>query len=118
MKAEDDAVKHVFNLIVTVTWLIGSAATAQAPVSPGFDLENASNSPITGAFAKPMASQKWGSPLAGSAVAVGKTARVQVASETNCLYDVRLVFADGHEESRRHVDVCKHDHVRTGRTGN
>lgn len=65
----------------------------------------------------PTAAQKWGSPLPESAVAPGQTGRVKVASETNCLYDVRLVFADGHEESHRKVDVCKHEHIRVADTG-
>jgi hypothetical protein len=112
-ESETDDVKNVINMTVVATCLMGYAASAQAPVRPGFDIQNASNSPITGAFAKPMASQKWGSLLPGSSVAVGRTARVNVTSETNCLYDVRLLFADGHEESRRHVDICKHDRVRT-----
>jgi hypothetical protein len=108
-----DSVRTILNLALIVASFICPAGLAQAPVSPGFDVQNASHSPITAAFAKPVASQKWGSPLPGSAIAAGKTARVTVASETNCLYDVRLVFADGHEESRHSVDVCKHDHVRT-----
>jgi hypothetical protein len=98
--------------------LAGYAVTittfAQAPLTPGFDIENASHLDILRAFAKPQAAAKWGSPLPGSSVPAGVSASIKVPSETNCMYDVRMVFADGHAEDRTKVDVCKHSRIRVG----
>jgi hypothetical protein len=95
---------------------IGGAitATAQAPLQPGFDLVNASRVNVTHVIAKPESSPNWGMPVPSSAVAAGKTGYIRIASETNCLYDVRIVFADKRTEDRHKVDVCKHDRITTG----
>jgi hypothetical protein len=96
---------------------IGSLATvrAQAPLQPGFDLVNASNVNVMHVLAKPQSAPNWGMPVPSSAVAAGKTGYIRIASETNCLYDVRIVFADKRAEEHHKVDVCKHDRVTTGR---
>src|SRR5690349_13028666 len=92
---------------------IGSLATvrAQAPLQPGFDIVNTSNVNIVHVLAKPQSVPKWGMPVPSSAVAAGKTGYIRIASETNCLYDVRIVFADKQAEEHHKVDVCKHDRV-------
>jgi hypothetical protein len=89
----------------------------QAPVTPGFDIDNASKSNIVRAFAKPQSAAKWGSPLPNSSVRAGASGAIKVASETNCMYDVRIVFADGHTEERSKVDVCKRSRIRVGADG-
>ena len=89
-------------------------AFAQAPLAAGFDIENHSQLSVVRAFAKPQSAQKWGSPLPNSSVAASSTGSVKVASETNCLYDVRLEFSDGHAEERLKVDVCKHERIQLG----
>jgi hypothetical protein len=86
---------------------------AQAPLKPGFDVKNSASQAIKQVFAKPEGSPKWGSPLPHSAVAAGQTGSIKVPSETNCIFDVRLVFADGKTEEHDKVDVCKHASIET-----
>jgi hypothetical protein len=92
---------------------VATKATAQSPLVPGFDVENSSASAIRQIYAKPDGSPKWGSPLPNASVAPGKAGSIKVQSETNCLYDVRLVFADGRSEEHDKVDVCKHVRIST-----
>jgi hypothetical protein len=94
---------------------ISTIAMAQAPIEPGFDVFNSSAVAITHVVAKPDGSPSWGVPLPSSAVAAGKTGRIKLASETNCFYDVRLVFADRHVEEHEKVDVCKHSRIESGK---
>jgi hypothetical protein len=101
-------------LLGTASALLGGIqANAQSPLKPGFDVVNASALAIQQVFAKPDGSPNWGSPLPNAAVAAGKTGSIKVPNETNCKYDVRLVFADGTSEEHDKVDVCKHDRIET-----
>ena len=108
-------VRRLVYLALTVLLLISIAdvAAAQAPLKPGFDVMNSSSMAIKHVLAKPDGSPNWGSPLQNSAVAVGKSGSSKVPSETNCLYDVRLVFEDGRTEEHDKVDVCKHVRIDT-----
>ncbi len=100
-------------------WIGSVSATcfAQAPLMPGFDVQNTSSVNVVRVFAKPEAAADWGSPLPASSVPAGRTVSVKVVSETNCAYDVRLVFADAHTEEHHKVDICKHERIQTGKTG-
>jgi hypothetical protein len=106
--------KTARSLAMLAGFLVTLSARAQAPLTPGFDVENASHINIVRAFAKPESAAKWGSPLPGSSVPAGATGSIKVPSETNCVYSVRIVFADGHAEDRPKVDVCKHSRIRVG----
>jgi hypothetical protein len=106
--------KIACSLAMVAGYMVTIAIRAQAPLTPGFDIENASHTNIVRAFAKPQSAAKWGSPLADSSVPAGATGSIKVPSETNCVYDVRMVFADGHAEDRAKVDVCKHSRIRVG----
>ena len=97
---------------------IGSALVqAQSPLKPGFDVVNHSSQSIHQIFAKPDGSPNWGSPLPQAVVAPGKTGAIQVPSETNCRYDVRLVYKDGASEEHDKIDICKRQRIETQRKG-
>jgi hypothetical protein len=74
---------------------------------PGLQIVNHTKSAITQVYAKPSGSPKWGSKLADAKIPAGNTQWVKVPSETNCSYDMRFVYADGHEEERAHTDICQ-----------
>ncbi|MDB6088022.1 MAG: hypothetical protein JWN85_806 [Gammaproteobacteria bacterium] len=100
-----------YHMACALLMLNGVHSYAQAPLHPGFDVTNSSGVGITAVYAKPAGSPVWGSPLPGGRIAAGATQSVVVPSETNCSYDVRLVFENGRTELRGGVDVCKHVRV-------
>lgn len=98
--------------LIAALW-VPVIAIAQAPIEPGLEIKNASSQAIQHVLAKPNSSPKWGSPLANSAVPAGKTRDLQVVRESNCVFDVRLVFAGGKTEDHPKVDVCKRAVIET-----
>jgi hypothetical protein len=96
--------------------LTGASAWAQAPLHPGSKIVNKADTPIQEIRAAPAGVTDWShNKLEGGPLAPGQTRDIRLMTETNCLYDVRAVFADGTTEDRHNVDICKHqDTVFTG----
>ena len=91
------------------------AALAQSPLNPGVTLVNHSSAAITQVLVKPAGSSKWGgNVLDGGRIDPQSTRPLHVAVETNCFYDLRIVYGDGHSEERPKVDLCKHQDVVLG----
>ena len=57
---------------------------------------------------KKPADKEWQRDLLGQkALGVGKLADVEFVTTTDCVFDLRVTFDDGHKIEKHKVDVCK-----------
>lgn len=110
--------RHALPLIwlVCATAPLGApAALAQAPQNPSFNLVNRASVPIKELFFTPAGDANWGrNRLEGATIAPGASYPARRRADGNCIFDVRVVFADGRIEDRRGLDTCKVDDVAFG----
>lgn len=86
-------------------------ASAQ-PQNPSFNLANKSAQPIRELFATPAGEASWGqNRLTSGPVSPGASFAVRLPQGKNCIYDLRVVYADGVREQRQAVNVCRADDV-------
>ena len=82
-------------------------ALAQAP-NPSFNLSNRGNQPINELYATPAGVDRWGRDrLANNSLPAGSSFPVRLPADGNCVYDIRVVFADGQSEEKRRVNTCR-----------
>ena len=101
----------------------GFGATRRPPVSqtPLFTLVNRSPRIIRELFVTSAGNANWGqNQLDGknggvAAIPQGASFIVRRRPEQSCVYDLRLVYADGNTEDRRGVNICAVDNVVIGR---
>jgi hypothetical protein len=87
----------------------GSAG--QAPLNPGFDVDNQAKVAIKRLDLRPEGTLSWGeNKLGGRLLAPGQSATIREFTETNCKYRMRAIFQDGRTEEKP-VDVCRYDRV-------
>ena len=93
--------------------LLIAAAThgpAWAESNPSFNVANRANSVITELYASPAGVTNWGrNRLVGVAVPPGQRYAIRLPADGNCVYDVRVVYANGEPEERRGVNTCNLD---------
>ena len=98
-----------------VLLLAGSAAAhAQAPAAPNpsFSLSNGGRQAINELYATPAGVDRWGQDrLAQNSLAPGQSFPVRLPADGNCIYDIRVVYADGKPEEKRRVNTCQADSV-------
>lgn len=88
--------------------LAGSPARAQS--NPSFNVANRASSVINELYASPAGVTNWGrNRLAGVAVPPGQRYAIRLPADGNCIYDVRVVYADGRSDERRGVNTCTLD---------
>lgn len=90
------------------------AAAAHGPgwaqSNPSFNVANRTSSTITELYASPAGVTNWGrNRLVGVAVPPGQRYAIRLPADGNCVYDVRVVFANGEPEERRGVNTCNLD---------
>lgn len=100
--------------------LIGPAA-AQAPSSsapsssapnPSFNVVNRASGVISQVFATPAGMTTWGRDrIGGHPIPPGQTGPVRLPADGNCVYDVRIVYANGQSDERRGLNTCNVDNV-------
>ena len=101
-------------LLVLTATLTPQASRADAP-NPSFYLVNRSNQAINEAYASPNSARNWGSDRLGDAtVAPGGNAAVRLLADGNCVFDLRVVYEDGHADERRAVNTCGVDNISFG----
>lgn len=84
---------------------------ADAP-NPSFYLVNRGAQPINEAYASPATASGWGRERLGDTpVAPGGNAPVRLLANGSCVFDLRVVYADGMAEERRRVNICSLNHV-------
>lgn len=87
--------------------LVPGLAVAQGG-NPSFNLVNRAPQAINEVYATPAGVDRWGRDrLARSFLAPGQMFPVQLPADGNCVYDLRIVYADGRPEERRRLDTCE-----------
>ena len=109
--------------VLTVLLLAIPGADAQRPPPAGsatFTLANRTTTPIKEIFATPAGLGNWGqNRLDGrngnpTSLAPGATYAVRRRAAAQCIFDLRVVFADGKAEERKGVNVCAIEEVTIG----
>jgi hypothetical protein len=91
-----------------------SAAQAQTQ-NPSFNLLNHGRSAITQLYFTPAGDANWGrNRLRGGSIAPGASYAARRRIDGNCIFDIRVVFADGRIEDRRNLNTCTADDVAFG----
>jgi hypothetical protein len=111
-------------LAVLLALLLAGAANAQRPPPPGqntsFTLVNRTTMVIHELFATPSGLGNWGqNRLDGrngnpTSIAPGGSYAVRHRADSNCNFDLKVVFADGKAEERKGVNVCASEEVTIG----
>lgn len=88
----------------------GSGGPQQNPAAeanPSFNLVNSGNRPVRQVFASPSTDQNWGPDRLGAdVVPPGQVYPVRLPAG-ECIYDLRIVFADGQSQERRRINLCE-----------
>jgi hypothetical protein len=110
-------------ILFAILLSISGAAHAQRPPPPGqasFTLVNRTPMVIKELFATPGGLGNWGqNRLDGrngnpNSLAPGASYAVRRRADTMCIFDLRVVFADGKSEERKGVNVCATEEVAIG----
>jgi hypothetical protein len=100
-----------FGLAAFTAIIVAGTAAAQAP-NPSFNIVNRGSSPINQAFATPAGMTTWGRDrIANHPIPPGQTAPVRLPADGSCLYDIRVVYANGQSDERRNLNTCNLDNV-------
>ena len=90
--------------------LVAGAASAQP--NPSFYLVNRSSSPINQVFATPSGVPSWGSDRLGDDIVdPARVYPLRLPADGHCIYDLRVVYADGHADERRNLNTCALDNI-------
>ena len=92
--------------------LLSGSASAQNAANPSFALINGGRQAIQELYATPAGVDRWGRDrLADKYLAPGQSFPVRLPADGNCVYDIRVVYADGRPEEKRRVNTCTLDNV-------
>lgn len=88
-----------------------SPAKAQAP-NPSFNVVNRTANAINEVYATTAGTTTWGRDRIGNRpIPPGQTGPIRLPADGNCVYDVRVVYANGQSEERRGLNTCSVDNV-------
>jgi len=88
------------------------AAVAQQPPNPSFNLVNRSNSPINEVYATSAGMANWGRDRLGNDnIPPGQSYQIRLPADGNCIYDIKVVYANGQTDERRGMNTCTVDNV-------
>ncbi len=100
-----------FWLAAVLAGLVAGPAAAQTP-NPSFNVVNRGSSAIRQVFATPAGMTTWGRDrIDGRPIAPGQTGPVRLPADGSCVYDIRVVYANGQADERRNLDTCNVDNV-------
>ena len=98
--------------VAFVMLLLPALASAQSAQNPSFNVVNRGTSAINEVYATPAGMTSWGRDRLGrNAVPPGQTFAVRLPADGNCLYDVRVVYANGQSDERRGLNTCAMDNL-------
>ena len=98
-------------LLALAALLLAGPALAQSP-NPSFLLANRGDQAINELYATPSNVDRWGRDrLEQFSLSPGMTFPVRLSADGTCVYDIRVVYADGKPEERRRVNTCQLDSV-------
>jgi len=96
----------------------GHSALAEGAQNPSFNLLNRSSSMIRELYVTPAGDERWGRNRLTRPVPAGASFPVRRRIDGNCIFDIRVVYADGHKQDRRGVDTCKTEDIAVGAVAN
>jgi len=91
-----------------------AAAQAPGPASPNpsFNVVNRGTAAISQVYATPAGMTTWGRDrIANRPIAPGQTGPVRLPADGTCVYDIRVVYANGQTDERRNLNTCSVDNV-------
>ena len=96
----------VLAAVLMAPW--GPALAQTAPANPSFNLANRGAQPINELYATPAGVDRWGRDrLANNNLPPGSSFPVRLPADGNCVYDIRVVYADGQTEEKRRLNACQ-----------
>lgn len=103
----------VAGLVLAGLVLAGVAAVpAVAQPNPSFYLVNRSGVAINEVYATAAGLPNWGRDRLGNAnIPPGQNAAIRLPADGNCIYDIKVVFANGQADERRALDTCALDNI-------
>ncbi len=91
--------------------LAPALARADQP-NPSFYLINRSNQAINEVYVSPPSSDGWGRDRLGDdKIEPNANTAIRLLADGTCVFDLRVVYADGHDEQRRAVNTCNVDDI-------
>ncbi len=89
-----------------------AAGPAAAQQNPSFNLVNRAGSAISEVYATPAGLANWGRDRLGNAsIPPGQTYPVRLPADGNCVYDIKVVYANGQSDERRAMNTCAVENV-------
>ena len=88
----------------------GARAQPSAP-NPSFYLINRADRPISEVYATSAGQTTWGRDRLSGAIAPGQSYPIRLPADGNCIYDIRVVYANGQSDERRALNTCSVDEV-------
>lgn len=86
---------------------LGGPALAQQSQNPSFNLVNRSRLVIERVYASPAGRTDWGrDQLGDDQVEPGGRYAIRLPADGNCIYDVRVEYANGTSDERRGINTC------------
>ena len=86
-------------------------AGAQAP-NPSFNVVNRTDNAIDEVYATKAGAATWGrNRIGGCPVPPGQTGPIRLPADGSCVYDVRVIYANGQSEQRQGLNTCSLDNV-------
>lgn len=106
---------RVSAIVLAVGLLTAGAAQAQGTrQNPSFNLLNRSSATIKELFVTPAGDARWGRNRLMEPLQPGASFAVRRRIDGNCIFDIRVVYADGRTEDRRGVNSCETEDVAMG----
>ncbi len=91
---------------------LAAAPQAIAQQNPSFNLVNRAGSTINEVYATPAGLANWGRDrLANANIPPGQTHPVRLPADGNCVYDIKVVYANGQSDERRALNTCSVESV-------
>ena len=99
-------------LLVAAIAFVLAAGSALAQQNPSFNLVNRSPNVINEVYASAAGMTNWGRDRLGdNSIPAGQTYPIRLPADGNCVYDVKVVYANGQSEERRGLNTCTVDNV-------
>jgi hypothetical protein len=93
--------------IAAVLALAGAGAALAQPQNPSFNLVNRSDNTINEVYATSAGMANWGRDRLGdNSIPPGQSYPIRLPADGNCVYDVKVVYANGGTDERRGLNTC------------
>ncbi len=113
-------IRHRDSIMRTRLWVAVLALLAAAPAAAqpqtqpnaSFYLINKAPVAISRVFATPVRMPNWGQDrLASTTIPPGGHSAIRLPADGNCMYDIRVTYANGRNEERRGLNTCDVDNI-------